>query len=616
MARRFALLIGNTEFDSPEDFPKLHTPANDVQDFASSLMRHGRFEIVDKLINESAENLKLAIEDFYINRAKRGDLTLLYYSGHGFRNKSGKFYLAAKNTQFNHSWTTGIEDDFIRQVLKNSGSRHHIIILDCCSSGAFIEGRKSGAEPLLFEKLEGITTAILASSRASEYSFESEGRNSLFTYQLMYGIRTGEADRNNDGCISVNELFDYAERKVRAKYDTQSPIMNLTTSKSKVIVAWCPQVPERVEPLWRLPNIDEILDASKVEENGAELQHQKSIIEFTLAQLGIETEVRETHQGPNATQFSINPGNKARIKKIGNSVDALSMALKEEYLKIEEPSHNYPYIRIIIPSRSNPIVQLRRVIEASGFRQANGVLKIGLGLDTFGESVAVDLTTMPHLFIGGTTGSGKSVCLDAIIANLLCTQTPDDLGLILIGSEVNRLKKFNGIPHLLCPIINNVKAATKVFEWAKSEISQRLKKISKIKARDISSYNQKFVQNGKRKLPYIVVIIDGLSGLIPINPINDIVRTGHLAGIHLILTTSTGIVPRYVKKNISTRIAFTTATEADSRQILDIPDAAYLQGMGDMLYKAPNPTQLQRLQSVYVSDAELKRIIKFWKNLK
>lgn len=614
MTDRLALLIGNTKFDAPENFPKLRTPANDVQDFARCLSRHGKFQIIDKLINKNVEVLKQAIEDFYINRAKRGELTLLYYSGHGFRDKDGKFYLATKNTQFRRPWTIGIEDDFIRQVIHNSSCKHNVIVLDCCHSGAFIEGRKSGTEPLLFEKLEGITTAILASSRAAEYSFESKGRNSLFTYHLINGIKTGKADKDNDGRVSVQELFDYAELKVRNLYKTQSPIMNLITSKSKVTVSWCPQLPEEIEPLWFLPTVDEILEANDVTVDKTKLNHQKAVIEFTLEQRGIEVNIQEIYQGPRTTQFSIKTGNATRIRKIKKNSDALTNALNGIRVKVEEPTQSYPFIRIVVPNETNPIVKLRSVVESSSFRQPKGVLKIGLGLDTFGESIAVDLTTMPHLLIGGTTGSGKSVCIDAIIASLLCTQTPDDLRFILLDSTFTGLSKYNGIPHLYISTINHVEEAVEVLERINLVISERRTKFDELETNNISSYNQKIIQDGNKKLPYIVVIIDGLTDYVPVPLIDSIVRTGHPSGIHLILTANTNVVPRYIKKNIPTRIAFAITSEADSREILDIPDAAYLQGMGDMHYKASNSPHTQRVQGAYVSDTELERIIRFWKN--
>lgn len=225
MARRLALLIGNSQFEDKEHFPPLRTPANDVTDIAAMLARHGDFEILGTLVDAAEPAIRRAIADLY-NQAERGDLTLLYYSGHGQKGTDGSLYLAARDTDFRRLRATGVRESYIQETMADSHSRHHVVVLDCCFSGAFAQGMKRGAaEPLLLEKLKGEATAILASSGMIQYSFEEKGRNSLFTGALLAGTETGQADENGDGLLTVDELFAYADRQIRDQRRDQTPML-------------------------------------------------------------------------------------------------------------------------------------------------------------------------------------------------------------------------------------------------------------------------------------------------------------------------------------------------------------------------------------------------------
>lgn len=236
MTKRLALLIGNNEFSEPETFLQLRTPVNDVLDLSAILREHGNFEIVNTLLDKNSDTIKKAIENFY-NLAERGDLTLLYYSGHGYRDKGGRLYLAARDTQTSQLLSTGVREQFIHDAMSYSRSRHRVVVLDCCFSGAFIKGKKSGTEPLLLEKLKGEASAVLASSGTIQYSFEEEGRNSLFTRYLAEGIATGEADEDKDGVISLEELFGYVDPRVRGKRPEQTPMIEISTRGSQIFIA-------------------------------------------------------------------------------------------------------------------------------------------------------------------------------------------------------------------------------------------------------------------------------------------------------------------------------------------------------------------------------------------
>ncbi len=241
MTKRLVLLIGNTQFDD-KNFTELVTPKNDIEDFAMVLERYGDFEIVDKLLNASIQTVKMAIEDFY-KKAQRGDLTLLYYSGHGQKVRSDQLFLIVKDTISDRLLSTGLPEAFVQEAMGVSFSQHKIVILDCCFSGAFIKGHKSGAEQLAFEKLKGEATAVLASSSRTQHSFEETGRHSLFTHYLIDGIRTGEADEDLNGWISVEELFEYAAKGVKNTRPDQTPMMEMNTRNTKLYIARNTQKP-------------------------------------------------------------------------------------------------------------------------------------------------------------------------------------------------------------------------------------------------------------------------------------------------------------------------------------------------------------------------------------
>jgi uncharacterized caspase-like protein len=239
--RRLALLIGNSNFDDVQTFRHLHTPANDVKDFAQSLQTYGDFEMVETLINAPADQITRAIDDLF-SQAETDDLVLLYYSGHGYRGRDGRHYLIAKDTQPKRLLSSGIRDTFIHEAIKNSRAKHRVIILDCCFSGAFVAGRKGGAgEPLLLEELTEEGTAILASSSTIQHSFEENCHHSLFTHYLLRGINTGQADEDHDGLISVDELFKYADQKVRYKRPDQTPFKEVLNGDGQIIIAKNPR---------------------------------------------------------------------------------------------------------------------------------------------------------------------------------------------------------------------------------------------------------------------------------------------------------------------------------------------------------------------------------------
>ncbi len=372
-----------------------------------------------------------------------------------------------------------------------------------------------------------------------------------------------------------------------------------------------------------LPPINKILDEAAAGD-GALKAHghsQARLIEKTLAEFDLVAEVRNIHYGPRLTQFSLKPDSDVPISKIKRLETDLAVALSGALVDIQEPLPTYPYVTVVVENYRQPQVKLRQVIESAAFQQKEGALKVGLGLDAFGQPVVIDLAAMPHLLIGGATGSGKSVCVNAIIASLLCTYPPAALQLLLIDPAAVELKIYHDLPHLVAPVITETDWVLDALTGVVQAIDRRYRRFAQLQVRDIAAYNQKAPQAGQQPMPYLVIIIDNLVDLMIDAPkdleqvLTRIAQKARGAGIHLILATlrtNVTTLAGSIKANFPGRIAFRVVDKAESQLILDMAGAEKLLGQGDMLYKSPAAGRLQRLQGVYVAEAELKRIVDFW----
>ena len=310
-----------------------------------------------------------------------------------------------------------------------------------------------------------------------------------------------------------------------------------------------------------------------------------------------------------------------RVSKITNLSNDLALALAAAPIRIEAPIPGRPYVGIEVPNVTKSVVTLRSAMETPAFQLKKGILKIALGRDVAGQAVVADLAALPHLLIAGATGSGKSVCINAVVASLLCKHTPDTLRLLMIDPKMVELVNYQGIPHLLAPVVTEFERVVGVLSWATREMDRRYKALSKVGARNIVGYNKKIADTEEKPLPYIVIIIDELADLMMMAPddveraITRIAQMARAVGIHLILATqrpSVDVVTGLIKANFPARVAFAVSSQIDSRVILDTPGAERLLGQGDMLYMAPDSAKLQRLQGVFVSETELEKLIKFW----
>ena len=363
----------------------------------------------------------------------------------------------------------------------------------------------------------------------------------------------------------------------------------------------------------------------------SQIRHKSRIIKETLAQFGLPVEVVEVRMGPAVTQFGVEPGfverarsgdRKVRVSQISQRTQDLALALATPRLRVEAPVPGRPFVGIEVPNEDIQVVGVREVMESSAFGDLDSRLAIGLGHDVAGQAVAADLSNMPHLLIGGTTGSGKSVCIKSITACLICNNTPDDLRLVMIDPKMVELTRFSGLPHLYGEVEVDLDRVVKVLRWVALEMDERYKRFADESARNLDDFNRRMEKQERPRLPRIVVLIDELADLMMLAPeaveqlLCRIAQMGRATGIHLVVATqrpSTDVVTGLIKANFPARIAFATASQVDSRVILDVQGAETLLGDGDMLYLAPDAGHPKRVQGCYVSPEELDRLMAFWR---
>jgi len=374
---------------------------------------------------------------------------------------------------------------------------------------------------------------------------------------------------------------------------------------------------ERVSFDWEFPPLH-LLEESNYTVDSGNITGNAKIIADTLAQFGIKVAMQDVNVGPTFTQYTLKPAEGTKLSKITALQDDLALALAVHPIRIEAPIPGKSLVGVEIPNKKVALVRLKEILESGEYRNlANkGHLVIALGKDVSGVPAVADIARMPHLLIAGATGSGKSVCINGILASLLYRYSPKELKLILTDPKRVELTGYNDIAHLLTPVIVEPDKTINAFRWAVLEMENRYKLLSEARARDIAVYNKKVKE--EEKLPYIVIIVDELADVM-IQSGNEmeglIVRIAQMAravGIHLVIATqrpSVNVVTGLIKANVPTRIAFRVASQIDSRTILDMAGAERLIGRGDMLFMAGDGQKPKRIQGVFVSDKEIKNIL-------
>ncbi|MCK8602643.1 DNA translocase FtsK [Desulfoferrobacter suflitae] len=393
---------------------------------------------------------------------------------------------------------------------------------------------------------------------------------------------------------------------------------------------------------YALPSLD-ILDNYQIEShkpNWKKLEENSAILEQKLADFGVQGKVTGICPGPVITMYEYTPAPGIKISRIVGLSDDLSMALKAISIRVVAPIPGKAAIGIEIPNQRRELVSIRAVLESEVFCASTAPLTMALGQDTTGQPVAANLAKMPHLLIAGATGTGKSVGINTILSSLLYRNTPDDVRLLLIDPKRIELNSYEGIPHLIHPVVTDAKLATKALRWAVQEMELRYKLLADKNVRNIESYNKVFAKEiGKavrenhaagdegsglahHHLPYTVIVIDELADLMMVasreveESIIRLAQMARAAGIHLILATqrpSVDVLTGIIKANIPTRISFQVSSRIDSRTILDNSGAESLLGSGDMLFLPPGTAKLQRIHGAFVSEAEVQRLTQFWR---
>jgi len=379
-----------------------------------------------------------------------------------------------------------------------------------------------------------------------------------------------------------------------------------------------------------LPLLAEILDAGIDVSHDDDVDRQRArVIEETLSSFGAPARVVEINRGPTITQFGVEPDfvesrtgrMRVRVGKIAALADDLALALSARTIRIQAPVPGKGFIGIEVPNDEIAMVALRDVMESEAFKRLRSPLRFALGQNVAGNAVAADLAAMPHLLVAGATGSGKSVCVNALICCLLANNTPDDMRLLMVDPKRVELTGYNGIPHLLAPVVVDLERVVGALQWVTREMDLRYRKLAEAGCRNIQDYNNKQIARNEKKLPHLVVIIDELADLMMLAPdetertITRLAQLARATGIHLVIATqrpSVDVVTGLIKANFPARVAFAVASGVDSRVILDQPGAERLLGRGDMLFQAPDAPAPVRLQGVYVSDNEILRLVSYW----
>lgn len=381
---------------------------------------------------------------------------------------------------------------------------------------------------------------------------------------------------------------------------------------------------QKVVSVYQLPPL-ELLNAevnTQLTEDKSEYIEMAKLLEETLNNFNVDAKVVSVKRGPSITMFEVQPSPGVKVSKIVGLSEDIALNLATSHVRIA-PIPGKVAIGIEVPNKVTSMVTIREVITSPEFKKSKSKLTIGLGKDISGNAIIGDLSNMPHLLIAGATGSGKSVCVNTIISSILFNARPDEVKFLMIDPKVVELSNYNGIPHLILPVVTDPKKASIALNWAVNEMTRRYKMFAEQVVRDMKSYNKKAEINGLEMLPQIVVIIDELADLMMVAPnvvedaICRLAQMARAAGIHLIVATqrpSVDVITGLIKANIPSRIAFSVSSSIDSRTIIDMGGAEKLLGKGDMLYYPIGASKPKRAQGAFMSDEEVEALVGYIKN--
>ncbi|MBI3627312.1 MAG: hypothetical protein HY220_00995 [Candidatus Sungbacteria bacterium] len=424
-------------------------------------------------------------------------------------------------------------------------------------------------------------------------------------------MRVGVADGIRDKALQLKEAF-----KMKEPIMPQAMSQETSGEADFIISKRSQKFPYKRPPL-------DLLNDDKGTPSSGDIKANANIIQRTLQNFGIDVEMSTVSVGPTITQYSLKPAEGVKISRILGLQNDLALALAAHPIRVEAPIPGKSLVGIEVPNKSIALVGLRSLLSEAQYNDSPAPLLFALGRDVTGSAVYADLARMPHLLIAGATGTGKSVSMHSIITSYLYRNPPEVLRFIMVDPKRVELSNYNGIPHLLTPVITDPKKTIHALRWAVREMERRYELLADKSARDLASYNLKISASKDSEdepLPYIVIVIDELADLMmafPREVEGSVVRLAQMAravGLHLILTTqrpSVEIITGLIKANITSRVAFQTGSQIDSRTILDMAGAEKLLGNGDMLFLAGDTAKPRRIQGAFVSDAEVRRVVDF-----
>lgn len=388
---------------------------------------------------------------------------------------------------------------------------------------------------------------------------------------------------------------------------------------AQVAVSKDGQIHRTYDKPYHFPSLDILAKGEIGQNNSDEVAYNAMRLEDVLSSFGISAKVVNATQGPTVTRYEIEPAQGVKVSRIVNLTDDIALNLAAQHIRMEAPIPGKSAIGIEVPNTKTEAVHLRDVLDCSDFKEARGGIPVGLGKDIAGKPVITDLAKMPHLLVAGTTGSGKSVCVNTLISSILFSRKPEEVKLLLIDPKMVELSVYNGIPHLMAPVVTDMKKAAAVLRWAVREMEARYKAFAASGKRDIKSYNE---AHPKSAMPLIVLIIDELADLMMTAPddieesISRLAQMARAAGIHMVLATqrpSVNVITGSIKANVPSRISFAVGSQIDSRTILDMAGAEKLLGKGDMLFSPIGANKPIRVQGAFISDDEVEHLVEFVK---
>ena len=444
-----------------------------------------------------------------------------------------------------------------------------------------------------------------------------EESNELVSFSDIKNNKQEVEKIEQEKVINLDDIIKKSIKKEKSIVEEQ----DMEKNKEKIVE----EVEKSEKRVYLLPPID-CLNMPKDSNDSnleAELKQTAEKLQATLSSFGVETRTVGICSGPSVTRYEIQPAAGVKISKITNLADDIALNLAASGVRIEAPIPNKAAVGIEVPNKNRRMVTMREVVDQPQYRNAKSKLNVALGKDITGEFVYSDLAKMPHLLIAGTTGSGKSVCLNSMIVSILYNATPEEVKLLMIDPKQVEFTIYNGIPHLLVPVVSDPRKASGALAWAVTEMLTRYKTFSENSVRDISGYNSICESQGKKKMPQIVIFIDELSDLMMAAPnevedsICRLAQMARAAGMHLVIATqrpSVDVITGIIKANIPSRISLSVSSQVDSRTIIDSVGAEKLLGNGDMLYYPVGIPKPIRVQGCFLSDKEVENVVTHIKN--